>query len=193
MSEKYKNKYRSDTVRLQNWDYGSNASYFITICTSDRIHFFGEIINRKMQLSQLGDIANNLISLMPIQFPYINVDSFVIMPNHIHLILTIDKTNHCNCREAINRFPTIAMENNPGGITGDKNPMLHDNLSRVIRWYKGRCTFECRKIHTEFKWQSSFYEHIIRNQHAYQRITDYIHANPEKWNEDKLNIQNRHR
>jgi putative transposase len=191
MSDKFKNKYRSDTVRLQNWDYGSDASYFITVCTIDRIHFFGEIKNGKMELSELGIVVNNLISEMPVQFPFIIVDAFVVMPNHIHMILTIDKNNQFNCRDAINRDPTIALgtkmpTENPGGITGNKNPMLHENLSRVMRWYKGRCTFECRKIHADFSWQGRFYEHIIRDQESYKRITNYINSNPEKWTEDKL-------
>ena len=189
MSDKFKNKYRNDTLRLQNWDYGSDASYFITFCTADRMHFFGEIINGKMELSELGKIASDLINEIPNRFTYINLDSFVVMPNHIHTILTIDKTNF-NGWDAINRVPTTVKKESPGGITGEKNPMLHDNLSRVIRWYKGRCTFECRKIHAEFTWQSRFYEHIIRDNASCQRITEYINNNPKKWNEDKLNIEN---
>jgi len=71
-----------------------------------------------------------------------------------------------------------------GGIMGNKNPMLNDNLSRIIRWYKGRCTFEMRKINPDFKWHSRFHEHIIRNDTVYQRINDYIENNPKIWKLD---------
>ena len=69
-----------------------------------------------------------------------------------------------------------------GGITGDKNPMLHDNISRIIRWYKGRCTFEIRKIRADFAWQARFYDHIIRNSDSFNRISEYIKSNPQNWN-----------
>ncbi|MHC1776112.1 MAG: transposase [Lentimicrobium sp.] len=75
---------------------------------------------------------------------------------------------------------------NPGGITGIHNPMLHDNLSRILRWYKGRVSFESRKILADFGWQSRFYDHIIRDDAEYQRIADYIKNNPAKWEDDRF-------
>ena len=83
-----------------------------------------------------------------------------------------------NRRDAINRVST-------GGITENKNPMLHDNLSRVIRWYKGRVTFESRKINAGFAWQSRFYDYIIRNEKSFNEITEYVKDNPKKWENDK--------
>jgi len=68
--------------------------------------------------------------------------------------------------------------------------MLHQNLSRIIRWYKGRCTFEIRKFFPEFQWQSRFYEHIIRNDQSYANIAWYIQTNVSNWEKDKLNLQN---
>jgi REP element-mobilizing transposase RayT len=73
-----------------------------------------------------------------------------------------------------------------GGITGNKNPMLHDNLSRILNWYKGRVTFESRKLHADFAWQSRFHDHIIRNDAEYRRIKNYIINNPKNWNDDLL-------
>ena len=64
--------------------------------------------------------------------------------------------------------------------------MLHDNLSRVLRWYKGRVTFESHKISPAFKWQARFHDHIIRDEKAFQNITKYIEENPLNWNEDKF-------
>jgi putative transposase len=73
-----------------------------------------------------------------------------------------------------------------GGFAGTKNPMLNNNISRVIRWYKGICTFNMRKIHADFQWQSRFHDHIIRDDEEYQRIADYINTNPQNWERDKF-------
>lgn len=74
-----------------------------------------------------------------------------------------------------------------GGITGESNPMLSDNLSRVIRWYKGRTTFQCRSIHADFGWQTRFYDHIIRDEESGKKIQKYILTNPSRWDKDKYN------
>jgi putative transposase len=63
--------------------------------------------------------------------------------------------------------------------------MLNDNVSRIVRWYKGRCSFEIRKIQADFAWQPRFHDHIIRNDAEYQRISDYIVSNPSNWMDDK--------
>ncbi len=189
MTEKFKGKYRIGSARLQNWDYGWNAPYFVTICTQNREHYFGDIVNYKMELSEIGEIAQTIWFKIPEQFPYVHLDAFVVMPNHIHGIVIIDKKDD-NGRIAINRDSTIITTKKIGGITGNKNPMLHENLSRIIRWYKGRATFECRNIHADFAWQPRFYEHIIRNNASYQRIDYYINNNPENWKEDKFSGNN---
>ena len=74
----------------------------------------------------------------------------------------------------------------PGGITGNNNPMLNDNLSRILRWYKGRVTFECHQTDAKFGWQERFYDIIIRDTASYHRISEYIINNPAKWNTDKF-------
>ena len=183
----YKNKYRGNTARLQSWDYGSDAAYFITICTYKKVHRFGKIKNGKMELSALGKIAAEHWEEIPERFPYCNLDVYVIMPNHMHGIVIIDHPSATHDLEskkrdtpitpgcAINRAPTEGDDmSKPGGATGTKNPMLHDNLSRVIRWYKGRVCFESRKIDSRFTWQSRFYDNIIRNNRGYTNIKNYI-------------------
>jgi putative transposase len=185
MPDKFKNKYRNGTFRLQSWDYSSNGYYFITICTQDRVHFFGNIENGKMILSQQGELAEKFWKEIPNQFSFIQLGEFVIMPNHIHGILEIIPDYEI-CGDAINRIPTININEINGGFAGIKNPMFHDNISRVIRWYKGRCSFEIRKIDTNFKWQSLFYDHIIRNQQSFENISQYIINNPKNWKGDRF-------
>ena len=89
--KKYKNKYRIETTRLKNWNYGWNGAYFITICTQNRIHYFGEIENREMQLSKIGKMAEKYWYEIPKHFPFVKLDAFIVMPNHIHGIIIIDK------------------------------------------------------------------------------------------------------
>jgi len=187
MADKYQNKYRIPSARLQTWDYSSNAAYFITICTKNREHFFGEIIGNElgMKLNELGKLANRLWHEIPNHFPFIILEAFIVMPNHVHGILIIDNVE----TRLIASPPLIASLSTPsanktGGITGNKNPMLHANISRVIRWYKGRCAFEMRKIHADFNWQTRFHDHIIRNAESFARIHNYIQNNPLNWFED---------
>ncbi|MBK8699238.1 MAG: transposase [Saprospiraceae bacterium] len=177
---KYKNKYRIPSDRLQTWDYGNNGSYFITICTKNREHFFGAIGDGDMQLNDIGIIAEQYWIEISNHFPFIKLGNFVVMPNHVHGILIIDKMESTS-GDAINRVST-------GGFAGTKNPMFHENISRIIRWYKGRCSFEMRKIHTGFEWQSRFYDHIIRNAQSFENIQNYITNNQLKWGRGAIKL-----
>ena len=202
--DKFQNKYRIPSARWQTWDYGSNGAYFITICTQNRRHFFGEIIDSTipdesiMHLNDMGEIAEKYWVEIPQHFPFVSLGNFVIMPNHMHGILIIDNPTIVQTRliaslsDLQSPTPESTSENNStpttktGGITGDKNPMFHENISRIIRWYKGRCSFEIRKTHSDFGWQSRFYDHIIRNSASYENIQNYISNNPRNWNKDKF-------
>lgn len=218
--KKFQNKYRIPSARLQNWDYGENGAYFITICTKNMVHYFGDVETRliasvqdnynaicEMELNELGKIAYRNWENIPNQFPYVELGSFVIMPNHMHGILIINKMKISGALSGDSNVETRLIasnndaetrliaslqlqnenENKKGGFAGDKNPMLNENISRIIRWYKGRCSFEMRKIHADFEWLSRFHDHIIRNSNEFERIQTYIENNPSKWNDDKFN------
>src|SRR5690606_17956455 len=163
MSEKFNGKYRNESIRLQNWDYGWNAAYFVTICTQNRVCYFGNVADGKIVLNDVGKIAYNFWIRIPEHFPFIKLGNHVVMPNHIHGIVIIDKPNNVGARLIAPLMEPMEPTKHPGGITGNKNPMLHDNLSKIIRWYKGRTTFESHKNHPDFAWQSRFHDHIIRN------------------------------
>ena len=206
--KKFKDKYRIESTRLQDWDYGKDAYYFITICTIDRECYFGGIENGEMKYFELGLLAEKLLQEISKQYDYVQLDKYVIMPNHIHAIIKIDKqidysntenADYMHRRDAINRVST-KPENmcgvnlntkQTGGFAGKKNPMLNDNLSRVIRWFKGRMTFECRKTHADFGWQSRFYDHVIRDEESYFKIRNYIEQNPLDWIDDDLHPDNK--
>ncbi|RMG19803.1 MAG: transposase [Bacteroidetes bacterium] len=89
--EKYKNKYRIPSARAQWWDYGWNGAYFVTICTRNRVHYFGEIRGGKMVLSPTGVIADILWHEIPHHSPFVQLGDFVVMPNHVHGILVLNK------------------------------------------------------------------------------------------------------
>ena len=198
MSDKYQGKYRIKSTRLQNWDYSWNALYFVTICTQNRAFYFGDIEKGQMILSEIGKIAKRCWYEIPKHYPFVELDEFVVMSNHIHGIVIINHLNvagaiNPNGGDAMNRVCTDIINSNDGGainfnggITGNKNPMLSDGLSRIIRWYKGRVSFESRMIHADFAWHTRFHDHIIRNDESFHRIRDYIYNNPLKWTDDKF-------
>ena len=196
--KKFAGKYRIQTARAPWWDYANDGAYFVTICTAHRECCFGDVADGKMHFSTLGQIANNIWEEIPRQFPYAELGVYQVMPNHVHGIIVI---NGNSGRDAINRVstPRIAetdasiaetdasnADETPGGITGNNNPMLNDNLSRILRWYKGRVTFECHQTDAKFGWQERFYDIIIRDTASYHRISEYIINNPAKWNADKF-------
>ncbi len=90
MPQKFQNKYKIDSRRLKNWDYRNNGAYFITICTKNRKHFFGKIVNKEMVLNEIGLLANNFWAEIPKHFPFIELGNFQIMPNHMHGVLIIN-------------------------------------------------------------------------------------------------------
>jgi len=95
MKRLFQNKYRVDTIRLKKWDYRSNAPYFIAICTHNRKHYFGDIDDEEMILSDIGNLAFQFWQKIQQHFPFIELGAFVVMPNHIHGIVFI---NHVNGR-----------------------------------------------------------------------------------------------
>ncbi len=146
--------------RLKGFDYSSENYYFVTICTHNKMCIFGE----PDSLNEFGKIAENDLLDITSHFDGVAVDKYVIMPNHIHAMLSIG----CDGSERSRPFPT---------------------LSTVIGQYKSGVA---RKIHQLIPdievWQKSFYDSIIRNDAAYREIWQYIDENPAKWQTDELYI-----
>lgn len=110
------------------------------------------------------------------------------MPNHMHMIVGIDTYGG---RDTINRVSTgDKCKQNTGGVTGKNNPMGSNSMSEIIRWFKGRCTYEIRKTNNNenFAWQPRFHDTIIRNENMLYNIHNYIRQNPQKWHYDRNNI-----
>ena len=192
--EKYRNKYRVKSTRLTNWDYGWQAYYFVTICTCDKAHFFGEINNNEMYLHDIGLIAEQEWLKTFEMRPDMNLEmcEYVVMPNHFHAIIGIgaNRYNTCNnvCGGACGGASCTSTSCKHGnGKPKNKFGAQSKNLASVIRGFKIGVTRNARLIQQDFSWQSRFYEHIIRNKDSYNRISDYIRNNPSNWKKDRFN------
>jgi len=191
---------------LKNYNYSQNGMYFVTICTNDHEHFFGEVLDGKMILNDVGKIIDKLWQEIPKYFPFVRLDAYQVMPNHIHGNLIIIQNDNVEARFIATKNETldtrfIATNQDAinlvsaGGVTGKNNPMINSNsLAKVIRWYKGRCSFEIRHADAMNRvstiWQPKFYDHIIRNDESLNKIREYIINNPKNWEEDKNKIEN---
>ena len=142
--------------RLCNYDYGQNGTYFITICTKDRKQILSKIVGDGFPVPNLpGRIAEEMIEQVMIRYPSVSVDKYVIMPDHIHLLLRIEGTG--------NPSPT---------------------LGNVIGWYKYQTTKRINQTDATQGlqvFQRSYYDHVIRNQQDYDSVWEYIENNPRKW------------
>jgi len=152
---------------LPLFSYASTASYFVTLCTKDRQHYFGALLNGELHLSAIGKICEECLNNLPLKYSFIRLDEYVIMPNHMHAIFTI---------------------NNPG-----KERMLHEkrfqpekeSLSSVIRNFKSTVTLLVRRnISAMDVWQPRFFDRIVRDENELRRIRTYIRNNPARWKID---------
>ena len=175
----YKNKYRLESTRLPNYDYSINGYYFVTICTHQKFCYFGNIVDAQMQFSQVGRIALKNWQDMPNHFDGVYLDEYVIMPNHVHGIIIIDKPR----RDVACYVSTINDDVNKTMSNLSPKP---GTLSAIVRSYKSSVTHWCRKNDDDiFYWQPRFYDRIIRNERELNNVRQYIINNPAKWTEDE--------
>jgi REP element-mobilizing transposase RayT len=182
----YKNKYRSQSIRLPKRNYAANGYYFVTICTSQKICYFGNIVNYQMQLSSVGKIAQKFWLEIPQHSKYTYLDEYIIMPNHVHGIIAIDNPNN-PCRDVACYVSTPNDDDDLSQIMSQLSPKS-GSLSTIIRSYKSSVTRWCKQNnYNNFTWQPRFYEHIIRNNESLDNTRKYIINNPLKWSKDKNN------
>ena len=151
--------------RLKSWNYSNNGGYFITICTDNRKHILSEICVGDgfpvPQLTKTGQIVDDYIKNINPKYSCVTVSEYVIMPNHIHLLLLIDNNG-----------------------TGNPSP----TVGNIIGWFKYNTT---KSVNEEYKsagnklWQRSYYDHIIRDEKDYMEKLNYILSNPLKWFDDE--------
>ena len=151
--------------RLDHYDYSSPGAYFVTVCTQNRRCLLSRIVGRglapaEIQYTAYGQIAKDQLWLLEQRFPSLKIDQYVIMPNHIHMILVLEEAAGVNPR------PTI---------------------TNIVCAYKSLVTRQCMLLQPIDKlFQTSFYEHVIRGREDYNEIAEYIVNNPKKWELDSL-------
>lgn len=154
------------TTRLREYDYGEAGAYFLTLCTENRKNILSKIVGAGSSRPQLllnGAVVEKWIKRIPQKYNGVFVDNYVIMPNHIHLLLSIVKSD------------------------GRENPS--PTISQVVGWLKYQVTKEIDESSTlkgKKIFQRSFFDHIIRGYKDYKETYDYIEENPIKWELDKL-------
>ncbi|WP_113638562.1 transposase [Nubsella zeaxanthinifaciens] len=207
MDDKFQNKYRIPSNRLQGFDYSSHGLYFVTICTKDRIHYFGNISSVEtdnypsqnqdnmrnypsqnqaennigkcetdhypfLRVTQIGQIAIDFWKEIPKHYPFVELDEFVIMPNHLHGILFFNRPEKSDWTE--NKFGSQSQ-----------------NLGAVIRAFKASVKRYANNNQIKFDWQTRFHDRIIRDDRELRAVRQYIINNPEKWANDDLNLARR--
>ena len=181
---KPKQPHRRDSLRLYSWDYSSEAWYFITICTKNRQLLFGDILADHLLQSPLGNIAREHWSQISERVKGIQLDEFVIMPNHLHGIIMFQLNGrrvgalHATPLRSISNEPSIsqrmaAISPKPGSLA----VIIRSYKSSVTRWAR-------RNGYPDFAWQRGYHDHIIRDGTDLSRIRRYIRLNPMRWSLD---------
>ncbi|HXG37157.1 MAG TPA: transposase [Bacteroidota bacterium] len=164
---------RKNSLRLAGYNYSQPGGYFITVCTEDREHLFGEVCDGKMIENQYGQIIRECWKGLPNHYPNVELDEFVVMPNHIHGIVFVVN----DLVGAIHESP----------LPRDRRKML---LSKIVGRFKMSAAKQINILrHTPglSVWQRGFYDHIIRDERSLSRIREYITTNPERWKYDHEN------
>ncbi len=181
----FRGKYRIPSARLGTWNYGYKGSYFITVVTKNRVSWFGDIYNEQMHLSDIGRIVDAYWQNIDDHFSHVTVDEYVVMPNHVHGIITIN--------EWIQTVPVIGMKKTVPVETCESHvsttPIIATiprpspgSIGSIIGQYKSACTKQIMKMgYDNFAWQPRFHDRIIRNNDALEQIRTYIRNNPARW------------
>ncbi|MGB8980474.1 MAG: transposase [Anaerolineales bacterium] len=172
-------KHHRRSIRLKGYNYVLAGAYFVTIVTQGRECLFGEIVEGKMILNEAGQMVVKWWNELPNKFPDIILGAFVVMPDHFHGIIIIQKN-------AAGADLRVCPEQT-GEHTGSPRP--NTPLPQIIQWFKTMTTNEYIRGVKQLSWrpfigklwQRNYYEHIVRNEKDLRRITDYILANPSRW------------
>lgn len=168
------NKHHRHSIRLKGFDYAKSGAYFVTICTHNRACLFGDEVQGEIRLNGAGQLVQSVWEGLPDHYSHIEMDAFVIMPNHVHGIIWLRGSNNArSVRAGLKPAPTV-----------------RHGLPEIVRAFK---TFSARQINAmrgtfgTSVWQRNYFEHIIRNDETLQFIRKYIADNPARWAEDAEN------
>jgi putative transposase len=169
-------KHERKSIRLKEFNYSQPGEYFVTICTNNHECMFGTIVNDKMDLNDKGRIIDGCWKGIPEHFLNVELDEYVVMPNHIHGILILNDS--VGTRHAVSLLQERFGKPVPG------------SLSTIVRSFKSAVTKQINEMHLTGNapfWQARYYDRIIRNEKELNNIRDYIANNIVTWASDKEN------
>ena len=177
----FRNSFRVESARLESWDYSWPGWYLVTIVVQNRACVFGAVEESGVVLSPLGEAAEACWREMPKHHTGVELDEYIVMPNHVHGIIILN--NVILCRDVqLNVSTNVSFRS----ISPQKG-----SLSVVVRTFKAAVTTWARRNgHDEFAWQERFYDRIVRDENDLYRIRKYIRDNPRKWCLDGENPEN---
>jgi REP element-mobilizing transposase RayT len=183
-------KYNPDThhrrsIRLRDYDYSSAGAYFVTICTSGRECLLADVVDGEIRLNDAGLCVKTIWDSLPEKYSDVEVDSVVIMPNHIHGIIIIDETTV----GAIHELPSPSTQADERAIhespLRDRRKMTLPKIIGYLKMNTAKRINQLRDNSGTPVWQRNYYERVIRNDHELQNMRQYIDDNPIKWAEDE--------
>jgi putative transposase len=160
-------RYHRRSIRLDGYDYRQAGAYFVTICTQDRECLLGQISNGEVTTTPAGDMVQTVWDALPQHYPGVDIDAFVVMPNHVHgiIVLTGQPAQAAlSLPDVVHRLKSLTTTHYRRGVLEQK-------------WlpFAGRL------------WHRNYYEHIVRNDDDLERIREYIVQNPARWLDDENN------
>lgn len=175
----FQNKYRVESARLQGYDYGSPGAYFVTINTKTRMHWFGDVADGGMNRNDVGNIVQKCWLAIPTHHLNVELDEFVVMPDHVHGIITITKQFERD----------VARNVSPQHHKYQQIPSPQSgSLPTIVRSFKSAVSNEIHRTgRANFAWQPRYYDHIVRDEDDLNRIREYIINNPLMWYYTKTN------
>jgi REP element-mobilizing transposase RayT len=172
------------SIRLPGYDYSQTGAYFVTICAHQKKHLFGEVIEGEIKTNEIGEMIRLYWNHLPRRYPNVELDEFVLMPNHIHGIIRIVRAVHEP------PLPPNAVKFVRGAIR--ESPLRRKMLlAKIIGYFKmntAKRINEIRGVAGVPVWQRNYYEHIVRNNDELNKIRDYIATNPLRWPTDPENL-----
>jgi len=185
------------SIRLRSYDYSLPGGYFVTICTQHRECILGKIQNRQVVLNNVGIMVKNIWNELPDKYPGVEIDQFIIMPNHIHGIIVIVGAGPRACPGISGNVSHDPMQPSIKGQPQGVAPTCI-SLPDIVHRFKSYTTARYRNYVERFNWrpfqgrlwQRNYFERIIRNDDEMNRIREYILNNPLSWEEDENNPVN---
>jgi len=192
-------KHHRRSIRLKEHDYAQPGDYFVTICTQKRVCLFGDIADCEVRLNKAGQIVDDTWYSLSKRFPSVQLDAFIVMPNHIHgvVFITDEIQPPVGATLVIAKNPVVAQDRAGTRPAPTEGNIKRSSLGQIIGAFKSITThqyllgvrehqwlpFDCRL------WQRNYYESIIRNKRVLNAIRTYIQANPYNWVNDPDNLE----